>query len=58
MAIDYLARIEKAIDFIEENLLEPITLKEVAGEAGFSQYHFHRIFQSILGSSVTLEIGD
>lgn len=42
-----------AIEYIEENLHQPLSLDNVAQQCGFSKYHFHRIFQSCVGSTVT-----
>lgn len=38
----------KAITTIENNLTENIELKKIAHEAGYSLYHFHRVFKSIV----------
>ena len=48
----YLDKIGKAIDFIENNLTENITIEDVAREGYLSTYHFHRIFQIMVGDSV------
>jgi AraC family transcriptional regulator len=50
--MDYTERIQTAIDFIEDNLKQEIKTSAVASTAGFSEYHFHRIFQAMLGESV------
>ena len=50
--MDYTERIQAAIDFIESHLETEITPSKVASVAGFSEYHFHRIFQTMLGESV------
>lgn len=42
-----------AIEYIEENLHQPLSLDNVAQQCGFSKYHIHRIFQSCVGSTVT-----
>ena len=47
----YISRINKAIDFIEENLDKPLTLEMLATASNFSKYHFHRIFQSLIGET-------
>lgn len=49
---NYTARINKVIDYIETNLEKNLTLDELAREAGFSKYHFHRIFYSIMGETL------
>ena len=55
---EYLRRIHKVQDYIEKNMGHSMSqghgmaLDELAGEAGFSKYHFSRIFQGILQESV------
>lgn len=48
-APDREARIGRALDFIEENLGRPFSLEEAASEAAWSLFHFHRVFQEIVG---------
>jgi len=50
--MDYLITFEKAILYVENHLNENISVKDVADEAGYSYYHFTRIFQSLLGESI------
>ena len=50
--MDYSACIQKAIDFIEENLFEDLRPATVASHIGFSEYHLHRIFCGMLTESV------
>lgn len=45
--------IEKIILYVEEHLHEPLTLEKIAAQSNFSKYHFHRIFQSTVGMTVT-----
>ncbi|WP_373568331.1 helix-turn-helix domain-containing protein [Lysinibacillus fusiformis] len=45
--------IKKIILYVEENLHEPLTLENIAAQSNFSKYHFHRIFQSTIGMTVT-----
>ncbi|GAA0180174.1 AraC family transcriptional regulator [Clostridium sediminicola] len=47
--MDYVTCMEKSIEFIEENIVKAISLKEVAVVGGFSFYHFHRIFKAMTG---------
>jgi AraC family transcriptional regulator len=49
--LDYIAKTNKAIDYIEMNCEKPMTLEEIASAAGFSKYHFNRIFHSQLGET-------
>ncbi len=44
-------RIEKAIKFIEKNLLSQPELKEIAVHIGLSEYHFQRLFSRWVGIS-------
>ena len=48
---EYLSRINKALDYIENNLEKQLTLDELAAAANFSKFHFHRIFQGIIGET-------
>ncbi len=48
-SLDYLERVNRAIDHIVRNLAEPLTLEEVARHAFFSPFHFHRVFRSLTG---------
>lgn len=36
--------LQKAIDYMEEHLLEPITIEEISRQANVSPYHFQRTF--------------
>lgn len=46
--IEYLRRIHKVQDYIEQHLGQSLSVEELADTAGFSKYHFSRIFQGIL----------
>lgn len=45
--------IQSSISFIEQHLDEPLNLDIISQEAGFSKYHYHRLFKSAVGKSVT-----
>jgi AraC family transcriptional regulator len=45
---EYIRRIHKVQDYIEHHLGHSLSIEELAGAAGFSKYHFSRIFQGIL----------
>ncbi len=47
-----IVRIAKAIDFIESNLNEKLLLEEVAKEAHYSPYHFHRLFKIVTNETL------
>lgn len=44
--------LQKSIDYIEENLKADITAKELSEMAGFSLFHYYRLFQSAVGIPV------
>ncbi len=44
--------INKAIDFIQQNLSDPIKVQSLSKIAGMSEFHFNRIFKSVTGESV------
>jgi len=49
---EYLQRIYKVQDYIEANVCDSLSLEELAAIAGFSKYHFHRIFKGIVNESL------
>ena len=48
----WIESLQKAIDYIEENLLKPIRIEEIARQANTSVSHFQRIFTVLTDSSV------
>ncbi len=52
MGQDYYKWVHEAILHIEANLDEEINLAEVAEQAGYSVFHFGRIFQGVTGETV------
>lgn len=46
---EYVARINRVRDYIDEHLSDPLTLTELAEVAAFSPFHFHRIFAAMVG---------
>ena len=48
----YKENVQKAIDYIESNLRTEITAAELAELAGYSVFHFYRIFQGTTGMPV------
>ncbi len=48
---EYRARVNKALDYIEQRLAEPLTLEDLAEAANFSKFHFNRLFHSIVGET-------
>ncbi|RLQ94363.1 AraC family transcriptional regulator [Falsibacillus albus] len=44
--------LQSAIDFMEENLMEDISVEEIAKAGNSSVYHFHRIFSILTDTSI------
>ena len=42
-------RLQKSLDYIEDNLQTEITAAELAEMAGFSLFHYYRLFQQATG---------
>jgi AraC family transcriptional regulator len=49
---EYIARINRVLDYIETNLAKPLTLEELAAVSCFSPFHFHRIFRAFVGETI------
>lgn len=45
--------IQKTIEWIESHLHEQISANDIDEVSGFSKYHFHRVFQTSVGMSVS-----
>jgi AraC family transcriptional regulator len=54
LKLDYVDRVNRAVDYVTRNLDQPLRLEEVAKAAGFSSYHFHRIFRALIGETLAL----
>ncbi|MGG1552564.1 AraC family transcriptional regulator [Paenibacillus ferrarius] len=52
MDTDYEVRIQKTLDYIEAYFTEPLTVEGLASVACFSPFHFHRVFQMMVGEAV------
>jgi AraC family transcriptional regulator len=46
---EYIARINRVLDYVESHIDEPLTLHRLSDVAHFSPYHFHRIFHAMVG---------
>jgi AraC family transcriptional regulator len=44
-------RIYRSIEFMQEHLHLPLTGEEIASAAGFSHFHFHRLFHELTGET-------
>ncbi len=49
---EYISRINRVLDYIERNIDREFTLDELASVAFFSKYHFHRIFNALMGETL------
>ncbi|MCP5067241.1 MAG: AraC family transcriptional regulator [bacterium] len=50
--VDYVERVNLAVDYIVQHLEERLRLEDVADVACFSPFHFHRIFRTLLGETL------
>ena len=50
-ALTYVQRVNLAIDYIAGRLAEPLPLRDLARVAMLSPFHFHRVFQTLVGST-------
>ena len=49
---EYMARINRVLDYIERRIDKEMTLEELAGVAHFSPFHFHRVFKAMVGETL------
>lgn len=49
---EYILRINTVQDYIEKNINKVFSLEELSAISGFSKYHFHRIFGSIVNETL------
>lgn len=52
MREEYITRINRVIDYIENNIDQELSLSQLATVANFSRYHFHRIFRAMVGETL------
>lgn len=52
LKLEYYGRVERAVDYLYAHYSEDIGLADLADVAGFSRFHFHRIFSGIVGETV------
>jgi len=50
--VDYVEQVNRAIDRIVSDLAAPLRLDDVCKAAGFSPFHFHRVFKALLGETL------
>ncbi len=53
---DHQERLNRVLEFIQDNLDQPMDLNALARVACFSPFHFHRIFAACVGESVSAHI--
>lgn len=49
LKLDYVERVNRAIDYIVRGLDQPLRLQTIATQSGFSAFHFHRVFRALMG---------
>lgn len=49
---EYIQSVYKVVFYIEQNYNEDLSLDKLSAVAGFSKFHFHRVFKSIIGESL------
>ena len=47
--MSYVDLVQKAVDYIDNNIEEKISIDDLALISGFSKYHFYRVFNSVVG---------
>lgn len=48
---EYYTAVNRAVEYINNHLSEPINLSDLAGIANVSDFHFHRIFRAVMNES-------
>ena len=56
--MDNFSKIKEALEYIDNNLDEPISFKSIAKKFNFSPYYFHRMFSVIVGKTIATHIRD
>jgi AraC family transcriptional regulator len=49
--VTYIERVNLAIDYVVNHLHEPLRLRNLSRVAKFSPFHFHRVFQALVGAT-------
>lgn len=50
--MDWISGLQRALDYVDEHITEPIDYEKVAKEAYSSSFHFQRVFSAIFGYSL------
>lgn len=53
---EYIYRINKVLNYIQEHIDEDLSLEELSAVASFSPYHFHRLFKKRVGVNLNYYI--
>ena len=54
---EYICRINRVLDYLDNHLEETLNIEGLARIAGFSPFHFHRIFSAMLGETLYSFVG-
>lgn len=49
---EYVARLNRVLDYVDENIDGDLSLQRLAGVACCSPFHFHRMFRALMGETV------
>jgi AraC family transcriptional regulator len=49
---EYRSRLNRALHYIDKHIDQELSLEVISRAAGFSPYHFHRIFSAIVGETI------
>ena len=50
--MDWISGLQRALDYVEEHITEPIDFEKVAKSAYSSSFHFQRVFSAVCGYSL------
>jgi len=50
---EYVARLNRVVDYIYAHVGEDLSLEALARVAAFSRFHFHRVFRGMMGETVS-----
>lgn len=53
----HVGRVNAVVDYIESHIHEDLTVESLAQVAGFSPFHFHRVFSAVMGETLGQFIG-
>lgn len=51
--MDYMTVLQRAIDYVEAHITGELDCEKIAGQCGYSGYHFRRIFGIVFGCTLT-----